>query len=134
MSESMRSYLDFAVETAYLAGRLTLGYYQTGLRPDFKADESPVTVADRRSEELIRAYRVLRCEASMYLALTASSPFLKGPLPKVMASSQGVRMPIAAAIGRFWVTARICRPKEVRCMIMSSTASPDAIASSRLSG
>lgn len=55
MSESMRSYLDFAVETAYLAGRLTLGYYQTGLRPDFKVDESPVTVADRRSEELIRA-------------------------------------------------------------------------------
>lgn len=55
MSESMRSYLDFAVETAYLAGRLTLGYYQTGLRPDYKADESPVTVADRKSEELIRA-------------------------------------------------------------------------------
>ena len=55
MSESMRSYLDFAVETAYLAGRLTLGYYQTGIRPEFKVDESPVTVADRRSEELIRA-------------------------------------------------------------------------------
>ena len=55
MSESMRSFLDFAVETAYLAGRLTLGYYQTGLRPEFKADESPVTVADRKSEELSRA-------------------------------------------------------------------------------
>lgn len=52
--ESLRGYLDFAVETAYLAGRLTLGYFQTGLRPEFKADNSPVTVADRQAEELIR--------------------------------------------------------------------------------
>ena len=55
MGESIRAYLDFAVETAYLAGRLTLGYYQTGIRPEFKADESPVTVADRESERLIRS-------------------------------------------------------------------------------
>ena len=51
---SLRGLLDFAVETAYLAGRLTLGYFQTGLRPEFKPDKSPVTVADRQSEELIR--------------------------------------------------------------------------------
>ncbi len=48
-------YLDFAVQTAYRAGRLTLGYYQTGLRPDFKADDTPVTAADRAAEEFIRA-------------------------------------------------------------------------------
>lgn len=30
--------------------------------------------------ELLRACRVLRCEASLYLALTAASPFLKGEL------------------------------------------------------
>jgi myo-inositol-1(or 4)-monophosphatase len=48
-------YLAFATETAYLAGRLTLGYYQTGTRPDFKPDDSPVTVADRKAEELIRS-------------------------------------------------------------------------------
>ncbi|MEE2778811.1 MAG: glutamate--cysteine ligase [Acidobacteriota bacterium] len=30
------------------------------------------------SEVLLRAYRVLRCEASMFLALTAESPFLNG--------------------------------------------------------
>ncbi len=47
-------YLSFITETAYLAGRLTLGYFQTGIRPDFKSDETPVTVADRLSEELIR--------------------------------------------------------------------------------
>jgi histidinol-phosphatase len=52
--DSLRSYLDFAVETAYLAGRLTLGYFQTGLRPDFKEDHSLVTVADRLAEQLIR--------------------------------------------------------------------------------
>lgn len=55
MPESLRTYLDFAIETAYLAGRLTLGYYQMGIQPDFKADDSPVTVADKKSEELIRS-------------------------------------------------------------------------------
>ena len=54
MTGSYRSYLDFAVETAYLAGRLTLGYFQTGLRPDMKADDTPVTAADRAAEQLIR--------------------------------------------------------------------------------
>jgi len=54
VSESLRTYLDLAVETAYLAGRLTLGYFRTGLRPEFKGDNSPVTLADRKSEELIR--------------------------------------------------------------------------------
>jgi myo-inositol-1(or 4)-monophosphatase len=55
MSESLRAFLDFAVETAYLAGRLTLAYYQTGIQPDFKADDSPVTVADKKAEELVRS-------------------------------------------------------------------------------
>lgn len=54
MSESIRDYLDFATETAYLAGQLTLGYFQTGIRPDFKSDDTPVTVADQKSEALIR--------------------------------------------------------------------------------
>lgn len=55
MAESLQSYLQFAAETAYLAGRLTLGYFQTGLRPDFKGDDTPVTVADREAERLIRS-------------------------------------------------------------------------------
>lgn len=49
-----RTYLDFAVETAYQAGRLTLGYYQTDLRVDRKADTTPVTIADQLAESLIR--------------------------------------------------------------------------------
>ena len=55
MKENLRALLDFATETAYLAGRLTLGYYQAGLQPDFKADDSPVTIADKKAEELIRS-------------------------------------------------------------------------------
>jgi myo-inositol-1(or 4)-monophosphatase len=47
-------YYTFLTETAYLAGRLTLGYYQTGPRPDFKPDDTPVTAADRQAEEFIR--------------------------------------------------------------------------------
>jgi histidinol-phosphatase len=55
VSNPYRSYLNFAVETAYLAGRLTLEYFQTGVQPDLKADDTPVTVADRKAEELIRS-------------------------------------------------------------------------------
>lgn len=51
----LRAYLDFAVDIAYQAGRLTLGYYQAGVQPDFKEDDSPVTVADRKAEELLRS-------------------------------------------------------------------------------
>lgn len=52
---NLQPYLDFITETAYRAGRLTLGYYQTGLRPDFKPDDTPVTAADRAAEEFIRS-------------------------------------------------------------------------------
>jgi histidinol-phosphatase len=51
---NLQPYLDFITQTAYRAGRITLGYYQTGLRPDFKPDDTPVTAADRASEEFIR--------------------------------------------------------------------------------
>ena len=53
MSGLNDSYMHFAVETAYLAGRLTLGYFHTGIRPDMKADDTPVTAADRVAEQLI---------------------------------------------------------------------------------
>lgn len=51
----LENYLQFAVETAHQAGRLTMEYYQTGVQANFKADDSPVTIADRKSEELIRS-------------------------------------------------------------------------------
>ncbi len=52
---SMQGFLEFAVETVYEAGRLTLGYFQTELRPEMKGDDTPVTAADRKAEELIRS-------------------------------------------------------------------------------
>jgi myo-inositol-1(or 4)-monophosphatase len=55
VAETLDAYLEFAVRTAFAAGRLTLGYFQTDIQPDFKADDTPVTVADRAAEELIRA-------------------------------------------------------------------------------
>jgi histidinol-phosphatase len=52
---NLRTYLEFATQTAYEAGRLTLGYFGTeAARPEFKADDTPVTVADREAEKLIR--------------------------------------------------------------------------------
>jgi myo-inositol-1(or 4)-monophosphatase len=50
-----KPYLDFATEMAYRAGRITLGYFNVGIRPDYKADDTPVTAADRAAEEFIRA-------------------------------------------------------------------------------
>ncbi len=54
MTPSLSELMRFAVETAHDAGRLTLGYFQAGVQPEFKPDDSPVTVADRKAEELIR--------------------------------------------------------------------------------
>jgi histidinol-phosphatase len=54
MPDELQNYLDFATETAWQAGRLTLGYFQTDVRADYKDDQTPVTVADRKAEELIR--------------------------------------------------------------------------------
>ena len=51
----LHEYVEFAVQTAHEAGRLTLGYFRTELQPEMKADDSPVTAADRKAEELIRA-------------------------------------------------------------------------------
>lgn len=55
MKETLRELLDFAHELAWQAGKITLRYFQTGLTPDLKADDSPVTVADRETEHFIRA-------------------------------------------------------------------------------
>jgi histidinol-phosphatase len=49
-----RSILDFAVDAAWQAGKITLEYFQTGTPVERKADASPVTMADRRAEEKLR--------------------------------------------------------------------------------
>jgi histidinol phosphatase-like enzyme (inositol monophosphatase family) len=54
MSATLRELLTFAHELAWNAGKITLRYFQTGLIPDLKDDDSPVTVADREAEQFMR--------------------------------------------------------------------------------
>jgi histidinol-phosphatase len=53
-SEGLESLLEFACETVWEAGRLTLAHFQTVLDVQWKADRSPVTAADRAAEAWIR--------------------------------------------------------------------------------
>jgi histidinol-phosphatase len=46
--------LAFAIEAATKAGRSTLAHFQNGAAVEFKGDDSPVTIADRNAERLIR--------------------------------------------------------------------------------
>jgi histidinol-phosphatase len=54
MPAELRNLLGFAQEIAWQAGRSTLGYFQRELSVDVKADASPVTVADREAEQILR--------------------------------------------------------------------------------
>jgi histidinol phosphatase-like enzyme (inositol monophosphatase family) len=47
--------LAFALEAATYGGRVTLAHFQNGVSVDLKADSTPVTVADRGAEQLIRS-------------------------------------------------------------------------------
>ncbi len=53
-SVSLRTLLDFALDAAWQAGQLTLAHFQTGVAVEWKGDDSPVTIADRESEQLLR--------------------------------------------------------------------------------
>ncbi|HEY7680426.1 MAG TPA: inositol monophosphatase family protein, partial [Terriglobia bacterium] len=47
--------LDFATDVAREAGASSLRYFQKEIEVEQKADESPVTVADRTGEQILRA-------------------------------------------------------------------------------
>jgi histidinol-phosphatase len=51
---SLAELLSVAAEAAYLGGRRTLAYFNTGVAVEVKADDTPVTCADRESEQIIR--------------------------------------------------------------------------------
>ncbi len=55
MSTSLEGMLDFARQIAYEAGQITLQYFQRDVTIERKADESPVTIADRAAERHLRA-------------------------------------------------------------------------------
>ncbi|MEQ1936181.1 MAG: inositol monophosphatase family protein [Fimbriimonadaceae bacterium] len=46
--------LQFAMDIALEAGNSTLAYFQSDLEVSFKADDSPVTLADRNAESILR--------------------------------------------------------------------------------
>ncbi|HEX9116045.1 MAG TPA: inositol monophosphatase family protein [Anaerolineae bacterium] len=54
VSSTLPGMLEFAVDAAWQAGRITLAHFQTALVPENKADNSPVTIADRATEQKLR--------------------------------------------------------------------------------
>ncbi|MEA2736016.1 MAG: histidinol-phosphatase [Humisphaera sp.] len=52
---SLNDLLNVAIDAAYAAGRRTLAYFNTRVAVETKADNTPVTCADREAEEMIRA-------------------------------------------------------------------------------
>jgi histidinol phosphatase-like enzyme (inositol monophosphatase family) len=52
---SPKTFLEFALDAVWQAGRITLGYFQAGVSVDRKADNTPVTIADRQAEQRLRA-------------------------------------------------------------------------------
>lgn len=56
MSASVGTLMEGASELARLAGGIALGYYRTGVSVETKDDGSPVTIADRRAEEVAREW------------------------------------------------------------------------------
>ncbi len=50
----LRSLLEFALDAAWQAGRITLGYFQADVVTERKADNTPVTIADRQAEQKLR--------------------------------------------------------------------------------
>jgi histidinol-phosphatase len=54
MNKGLQTYLDFAIETAVEAGKITLGHFPSGLKTSIKNDGSPVTDIDKTTEEFIR--------------------------------------------------------------------------------
>lgn len=53
---TLEQLLDVARQAAYLGGRRTLAYFNTGVAVETKSDETPVTRADREAETVIRDY------------------------------------------------------------------------------
>jgi len=55
LATDLRKLLDFATEAAWTAGQTALARFQTGVPVETKEDGSPVTVADRETEQMLRS-------------------------------------------------------------------------------
>lgn len=54
MNADRRNRYDAAIDAAQEAGRFALGYFDCGVAVEWKKDQSPVTLADRGAEEMLR--------------------------------------------------------------------------------
>jgi histidinol-phosphatase len=54
MNPDWRSRYEVMVGAAEAAGQVALGYFDQGVSVEWKADQSPVTVADRNAEQVLR--------------------------------------------------------------------------------
>ena len=54
MTDLLGKRMEFAAEAAWRAGKCTLPYFQTSIEPEWKVDGSPVTIADKEAETLLR--------------------------------------------------------------------------------
>jgi histidinol-phosphatase len=55
MNSDWRSRYESMVETVKAAGQLALGYFNRDVAVEWKLDQSPVTIADRNAEQLLRS-------------------------------------------------------------------------------
>lgn len=53
--ENLDQFLEFAIETTVNAGKVTLEYFLKDIKVDRKEDQTPVTIADRETEQYIRS-------------------------------------------------------------------------------
>ena len=54
MNADWRNRYDLAIDAAHKAGQFALGYFDQGIAVEWKPDQSPVTMADKGAEQLIR--------------------------------------------------------------------------------
>ena len=54
MSAAQRKHVNFSVDAVWQAGKLTLRDFQSGVQAEWKADLSPVTIADLEAETRVR--------------------------------------------------------------------------------
>ena len=49
MESNTQALLEFALDAAQQAGRITLGYFQSYLQVKRKSDNTPLTIADKQA-------------------------------------------------------------------------------------
>lgn len=50
----MQEFVDFATQLAHASGEIIMRYFRSDIAVETKADQSPVTIADKRAEEIMR--------------------------------------------------------------------------------